>query len=45
MFGSLLVHQSQPNRTDHDRRALLYSYQPAGFPHLLEHYRSLTGTS
>lgn len=45
MFGSLLVHQSQPNRTDHDRRALLYSYQPAGFPHMLEHYRSRTGAS
>ena len=29
-FGSLLVHASTPNRTGHDRRALLYSYQPAG---------------
>ena len=29
-FGSLLVHASAPNRTGHDRRALLYSYQPAG---------------
>jgi hypothetical protein len=29
-FGSLLVHRSLPNSTDEDRRALLYSYQPAG---------------
>jgi hypothetical protein len=29
-FGSLLVHASGPNRTGRDRRALLYSYQPAG---------------
>jgi hypothetical protein len=29
-FGSLLVHRSLPNRTDQDRRVLLYSYQPAG---------------
>ncbi len=32
-FGSFLVHKSLPNRSDHDRRALLYSYQPAGMPH------------
>jgi ectoine hydroxylase-related dioxygenase (phytanoyl-CoA dioxygenase family) len=44
MFGSLLVHQSRPNRTDGDRRALLYSYQPAGHPHLLEHLRRLLGS-
>jgi len=24
------VHRSLPNRTDRDRRLLLYSYQPAG---------------
>jgi phytanoyl-CoA hydroxylase len=30
MFGSLLVHCSAPNRSDRERRALLYSYQPAG---------------
>jgi ectoine hydroxylase len=35
-FGSLLVHRSAPNRSDKDRRALLYSYQPAGEPHLRE---------
>jgi len=29
-FGSLLVHRSLPNRSDADRRVLLYSYQPAG---------------
>lgn len=32
-FGALLVHTSEPNRSDKDRRALLYSYQPAGFTH------------
>jgi ectoine hydroxylase len=35
-FGSLLVHRSAPNRTKHDRRALLYSYQPTGRRHLRE---------
>jgi len=29
-FGPLLVHQSAPNLSDSQRRALLYSYQPAG---------------
>lgn len=29
-FGSLLVHGSAHNASDTDRRALLYSYQPAG---------------
>lgn len=33
-FGAFLVHQSLPNRSGEDRRALLYSYQPAGNPHL-----------
>lgn len=33
-FGAFLVHRSLPNRSDKDRRALLYSYQPAGLPHL-----------
>jgi ectoine hydroxylase-related dioxygenase (phytanoyl-CoA dioxygenase family) len=32
-FGPFLVHRSLPNTSDHDRRALLYSYQPAGHPH------------
>jgi len=38
-FGPFLVHRSLPNRSDVDRRALLYSYQPSGHPHL----RELTG--
>lgn len=33
-FGAYLVHRSLPNRSDRDRRALLYSYQPQGQPHL-----------
>lgn len=32
-FGAFLVHRSLPNLSDRDRRALLYSYQPAGEPH------------
>jgi ectoine hydroxylase-related dioxygenase (phytanoyl-CoA dioxygenase family) len=35
-FGAFLVHRSLPNRSDGDRRALLYSYQPAGEPHSIE---------
>lgn len=35
-FGSFLVHRSLPNRSDKDRRALLYSYQPAGLPHAVD---------
>jgi ectoine hydroxylase-related dioxygenase (phytanoyl-CoA dioxygenase family) len=35
-FGAFLVHRSLPNRTDGDRRALLYSYQPVGAPTGLE---------
>jgi ectoine hydroxylase-related dioxygenase (phytanoyl-CoA dioxygenase family) len=35
-FGPLLVHRSMPNRSGADRRALLYSYQPTGYPHLRE---------
>jgi ectoine hydroxylase-related dioxygenase (phytanoyl-CoA dioxygenase family) len=35
-FNSFLVHRSLPNRSAHDRRALLYSYQPAGNPHARE---------
>jgi ectoine hydroxylase-related dioxygenase (phytanoyl-CoA dioxygenase family) len=33
-FGAFLVHRSLPNRSAEDRRALLHSYQPAGYPHL-----------
>jgi ectoine hydroxylase len=32
MFGSLLVHRSSPNESGAQRRALLFSYQPAGRP-------------
>lgn len=32
-FGAFLVHKSAKNTSDKDRRALLYSYQPAGFTH------------
>jgi hypothetical protein len=35
-FGGFLVHRSLPNKSAHDRRALLYSSQPAGYPHALE---------
>jgi len=35
-FNAFLVHRSLPNRSDGDRRALLYSYQPAGNPHARE---------
>jgi ectoine hydroxylase len=35
-FDAFLVHRSGANRSDKDRRALLYSYQPAGFPHSRE---------
>jgi ectoine hydroxylase len=40
-FGAFLVHRSLPNRSDKDRRALLYSYQPAGYPSSLEITRLL----
>lgn len=33
-FGAYLAHRSLPNRSDADRRALLYSYQPRGYPHM-----------
>lgn len=35
-FNAFLVHRSLPNTSEHDRRALLYSYQPAGNPHARE---------
>jgi len=34
-FGPFLVHRSAPNRSDRERRALLWSYQPPGHPHML----------
>jgi len=33
-FGPFLVHRSLPNLSGADRRALLYSYQPAGYQHM-----------
>lgn len=36
MFGSFLVHQSEPNRSTKQRRALLFSYQPAGHRTMLD---------
>lgn len=32
-FGPRLVHRSLHNRSDQDRKALLFSYQPSGFAH------------
>jgi hypothetical protein len=43
-FGADLVHWSKPNTSDQDRRALLYTYQPAGLPTNLELLRKLTGS-
>jgi ectoine hydroxylase-related dioxygenase (phytanoyl-CoA dioxygenase family) len=31
-FGAFLVHRSAPNRSDRERRTLLFSYQPPGAP-------------
>jgi hypothetical protein len=39
-FGPFLVHKSEPNRSDKDRRALLYSYQPDGLRHSLEIWKA-----
>src|SRR5262249_32508782 len=35
-FGAFLVHRSLPNTSDRQRRTLLYSYQPGGYPTALE---------
>jgi hypothetical protein len=44
-FGPFLVHRSLPNRSSDDRRALLFSYQPAGHRHMLDSLRAaLTST-
>ena len=40
-FGSLLAHQSSPNVSDKERRALLYSYQPPGRAHTIESMRKM----
>jgi ectoine hydroxylase-related dioxygenase (phytanoyl-CoA dioxygenase family) len=39
-FGPMLVHQSAQNFSDQQRRALLYSYQPAGRRTQLEAFRA-----
>jgi ectoine hydroxylase-related dioxygenase (phytanoyl-CoA dioxygenase family) len=41
MFGSYLVHHSAPNTSDLPRRALLFSYQPAGRDHMIDSLRRL----
>ena len=40
-FGAFLAHATGPNLTGSHRRALLYSYQPAGGHHMLEEMRQL----
>ena len=42
-FGSMMVHQSRPNTSELDRRALLFSYQPAGAATMLDSFRRLAG--
>lgn len=41
MFGPYLLHRSAPNTSDKGRRALLYSYQPAGRTTSLDNMRRL----
>lgn len=41
LFGAYLAHATGPNRTDKDRRALLYSYHPAGNTHSLEGFKKM----
>ena len=41
MFGSFLVHRSDPNRSALERRALLFSYQPAGHRTMFDAMRAL----
>lgn len=40
LFGAFLVHQSAPNRSGRERRAILYSYQPPGRRTQLENLKS-----
>lgn len=40
-FGAFLVHRSAPNLSDHQRRAILFSYQPPGRRHQLDSLRRL----
>jgi hypothetical protein len=41
MFGAYLVHHSHPNTSSQPRRALLFSYQPPGWDHMLVSLREL----
>jgi ectoine hydroxylase len=41
-FGALLVHKSEPNRSDRERRTLLFSYQPHGHEHVRAIERRMT---
>ena len=41
MFGSFLVHESAPNRSELQRRAILFSYQPAGQKTMLDSMRDM----
>jgi ectoine hydroxylase-related dioxygenase (phytanoyl-CoA dioxygenase family) len=45
VFGPRLVHRSMPNTSGSDRRALLYSYQPASYRHSLDHLRARWATA
>ncbi|HEX2589878.1 MAG TPA: phytanoyl-CoA dioxygenase family protein [Rhizomicrobium sp.] len=38
-FGPFLIHRSLPNRSNRDRKALLYSYHPGGWPSSVELHR------
>jgi ectoine hydroxylase-related dioxygenase (phytanoyl-CoA dioxygenase family) len=44
-FGAFLVHRSLPNTSNDDRRALLYSYQPAGRTHAVDLARAAYAAS
>jgi len=44
-FGAFLVHKSDPNTSDRDRRALLYSYQPKRFASSIEIERRIRHTT
>ena len=40
-FGPFLVHKSAPNQSSKERRTLLFSYQPHGWPHARDLLRDL----
>jgi ectoine hydroxylase len=44
-FGPYLVHKSEPNQSNKDRRALLYSYQPSACRHVLDIWRDKYATT